>query len=743
MEIARVNKTVDLPVIGMSCANCAAAVEKVLTKRAEGVSRAQVNLAAERVEIEFDPAVVSMDDLATTLDQFGYQLVVPNENGGDGLTEMQHAKAQKESHLLVLGLVLTIPLFILNMGRDAGVLGEWAWSSWVAWAMFALATPVQFIVGRGYYTGGWKSLRAGSANMDVLVALGSSAAYFYSAAIVLFQFSGHLYFETSAMIITLIKVGKWLEARAKSHTSDALKALINRAPKTAMRILPDGTTERVEAGSLKIGDRVLVGPGETIPVDGIVRKGHSAVDESILTGESIPVEKEVDTLVYGGTLNAEASLTVEATGVGNDSRMSKIIDLVRKAQGSRAPIQRITDRVSAWFVPALVSVALVTLAVWWATTGSFESAMVRMVAVLVIACPCALGLATPTAIMVGVGRAARNGVLFRDAEAVERVRGVTHLLFDKTGTITRGQPEVTNVWLEQGSEEKDVLRLVSSCQLPSSHPLAKAVVRKAEMMGIHPEEPDEHEVLSGRGVRAKVEGKTVEIGRVADEQRLSEAMRGQIFDLRRSAHTTMVVAIDEQPVAVLGVKDVLRPEAAEAMKEFRKMGLEIRLVTGDHATTAREVAKSVGIDNVVAEVFPEDKEKLVRELQAAGAVVAMVGDGINDAPALAAADVGIAMAGGTDVAMETASVTLVREDLRGVASMFRLSQSTLKTIYENLFWALIYNSILVPVAAGVLSLVPGAPEGLRLLHPAMAAGAMAISSLTVVLNSLRLGRKRI
>jgi Cu+-exporting ATPase len=605
---------------------------------------------------------------------------------------------------------------------------------------------VQFYTGWGYYVGGLKSLRAGGANMDVLVALGSSVAYGYSLAVLLVPgIGGHVYFETSALIVTLIKLGKWLEARAKGHAADAVRKLLELAPATAHR-LDNDREQDVPVAQLESGDVVIVRPGETIPVDGKILDGHSAVDESMLTGESIPVDRQPGEQVVGGTTNHEGRLKIQVTGVGEDSVLARMVRLVEEAQGSKPPIQRLADRVAAVFVPVIIGIALATCGIWWILGGAFVPAMIRMVAVLVVACPCALGLATPTAVMVGTGLGARHGILFRSAEALELAHDLHTILLDKTGTLTAGTPAVTGWELSPQASLtlEELQRLVAGAESGSEHPLARAVV--AAMEGIRLPEPEDFTAVPGRGLLARVAGHRVQVGKPVwlEESGLDmEAVREQVARLEEAGQTVMAAAVDGTLAGLVALADGLRPGAAAAVASLRRLDLEIVLVTGDNPRAARAVAEAVGITNVEAEVLPDGKAAVVRHYQDGGRLVGMVGDGINDAPALARADVGIALGSGTDIAIEAADITLVKGDLAGVVRSLELSRATLRTIKQNLFWAFFYNVALVPVAAGALHGVTALPLFVRDLHPILAAAAMAFSSITVVLNSLRLGQHQL
>jgi Cu+-exporting ATPase len=749
---------VELPITGMTCANCAATIERTLNRKVPGVVNASVNLATEKATVEYVPGRVTRADLVGAIEKAGYGVVeAAEEQLEDAEQAAREAEIRDQTRKFLVGMLFSLPLFLLSMARDLGVLGAWAHAPWVNWLMLALATPVQFYVGWDYYVGGYKALRNGSANMDVLVAMGSSAAYFYSLPVTVALTLGsgalgmHVYFETAALIITLIKLGKLMEARAKGLTSAAIKKLMGLRAKTA-RVVRNGEEMDIPIEQVSVGDVVLVRPGEKIPVDGIVVQGHSSVDESMLTGESLPVDKKPGDEVIGATINKQGMLRFEATKVGAQTALAQIIRLVQEAQGSKAPIQRLADQVSAVFVPVVIVIAVTTLLVWWFAVGvGFTPAMIRMVAVLVIACPCALGLATPTAIMVGTGKGAEQGILFKNSEALERAHSIRVVVLDKTGTITVGQPSVTDIIATPAGShalsEDDLLRLAASAERGSEHPLGEAIVRAAQSRGLALAQPDRFEAVAGQGIIAEVEGRRVSLGNLKMMQGRSIHLNGLQDDAQRlglQAKTTMWVAVDGHAAGVIAVADTIKPGSTEAVRRMHRLGLQVVMITGDNQATAEAIAREVGIDRVLAEVLPGQKAAEVKKLQEEGVgLVAMVGDGINDAPALAQADVGIAIGTGTDVAMETAGVTLMRGDLRSVPQAIALSKATMRTIKQNLFWAFFYNVILIPLAAGALYPLTFLPNVLRALHPVLAAFAMAFSSVTVVTNSLRLRQVKI
>lgn len=736
---------VEFPVTGMTCANCAMNIEKAVGKNVPGVVKASVNFATERLSVEYVPAVSSVDDIISAIEKAGYGAISPDDilEEEDAEEAARNAEIKDQTYKFAAGMFFTLPLFLLSMGRDFNLLGMWSHAVWVNWLFLGLATPVQFYTGWDYYVGGFKSLRNRSANMDVLVAMGSTVAYVYSLFVLVFPFLGdHVYFETSAVIITLIKLGKLLESRTKGKTGGAIRKLIGLQPKTAT-VIVDKIEKEIPLTAIKVGDIIIVRPGERVPVDGVVLEGESAVDESMLTGEPLPVDKKVNDKVVGGTINGEGLLKFRADRVGKETVLAQIIRLVQEAQGSKAPIQAIADRVAAVFVPAVIAIALITFAVWWTITGEFVPSMIRLVAVLVIACPCALGLATPTAIMAGTGKAAERGVLFKNSEALEMATKLDTIVLDKTGTITVGKPSVTDIVLFDSAlkTEDDLLKLAASVEKGSEHPLGKAVVNEAERREINLWKPENFKAHGGLGVEAQLNGNYVRLGKPEWFREIGidtgKAER-EVERLQSGGKTVMVLTEGEKLSGLIAVSDILRPESQKAIEELHAQKLKVIMLTGDNFQTAKTIASEVHIDDVLAEVRPEAKSSKIKELKEEGRIVGMVGDGINDAPALAQANVGIAIGTGTDVAIETGDVILSSGDLTGVSRAIRLSRSTMNTVKQNLFWAFFYNIILIPVAAGILYPFDVFPGFLRQLHPILAAFAMAFSSISVVTNSLRL-----
>ena len=760
----------ELPILGMTCANCANTVERTL-KRMPGVNTAAVNYASERASVDYVPGATSIAEMIAAVRKAGYDVATTAASasqtaGEDVEAAAREAEIASRRKRVIVGMAFAIPAFVLSMSRDFGLLNTLLGISamdamsgspvmaTVNWVLFALALPVQVYVGWPYYVHGFKSLRNGAANMDVLVALGSTVAFVYSLIVNLGLIGGHVYFETAAVILALISVGKYLEAKAKGRTSEAIKNLIKLQPKTA-RVIRDGAEHDVPVDQIAVGDVLMARPGERIAVDGVVMEGNSAVDESMITGESIPRDKRPGDPVIGGTVNAQGLLRYEAARVGRDTALAQIIRLVEQAQGSKAPIQALADKVSAVFVPAVLGVALLTFLGWLAFGASdgsgsvFERAMVNAVAVLVIACPCALGLATPTAIMVGMGKGAEIGILFKNSTALERAAEVNVAVLDKTGTITQGKPAldfrfgIVDFGLpidalppesEIQNRKSKILQLVASAEKGSEHPLGQAVVQAAETQGLSLSSPQKFMAVPGKGITAYVENHQVSVGNDKLMQLQGIALNGlsaRAGELQAQGKTTMVVGIDGLPAGVIGLADTLKEGSAEAIDQLKGLGVRSVMLTGDNARSAQAIASQVGVDEVMAEVLPGDKAAKVADLQKQGRVVAMVGDGVNDAPALAQADVGIAIGTGTDVAIEAADVTIISGDLRKLPQAIVLSRRVVRGIRQNLFWAFFYNVILIPVAAIGLFAQYG---------PILAAGAMAFSSLFVVLNSLRLGK---
>ncbi|GAB3241428.1 heavy metal translocating P-type ATPase [Hymenobacter seoulensis] len=744
-------KTETLDIEGMTCASCASFVEKSLT-RTPGVQRAVVNFATEKATIDYLPTQATPATLKEAVVNAGYGVSerAPDTSAADRQAEIDEQKALayvklKRRFWVATGLAVVImPLSMLMLWP---AMMQRLNMQWLNYGLLVLTLPVLLYSGREFFTSAWNGFKHRAANMDTLIAVGTGAAFHYSLAATVvpgwFMRRGimpEVYYDTTATIIALILLGKVLELRAKTQTSAAIKALMGLQAKTARVVRPDGQEVDVPIEEVQLQDVIVVRPGEKVATDGVIEEGQSAVDEAMLTGESLPVEKKAGDPVFGATLNKTGSFRFRVTKVGADTMLSQIVKLVEDAQGSRAPIQRLADKVSAIFVPTVVVIAILTFVLWFdlAPVGvRLPLALVNFVAVLIIACPCALGLATPTAIMVSTGKGAEHGVLIRNAEALEKAYQVNTVLLDKTGTITRGEPAVTDFVPAEGQDATHLLQVVAAVERQSEHPLAEAVVRYADARHAAVVSATGFKAIEGKGAQAFVNGQVVLIGnfRLLDEAGISPspAVRRRADELLAQAKTVLYVAVDQQAVGLVGVADTVRETSAAAIKRLQGLGIEVMMMTGDNPQTAAQVAEQVGIKRYFAEVLPSGKAGKVKELQAEGRVVAMVGDGINDAPALAQADIGLAMGGGTDVAMEAAGITLMRSDLQGVVTAIELSRQTIRTIKQNLFFAFIYNTLGIPVAAGLLYPFFG-----LLLSPMLAAGAMALSSVSVLTNSLRL-----
>ncbi|VVB73380.1 putative copper-exporting P-type ATPase A [uncultured archaeon] len=716
-------KRIVFEISGMHCTNCARTIEKSVG-RVKGVKSTSVNFAADSAQVEFDEAETGVDELKKAVRDAGYEAEEVSMGGEHAGHDMN---AMEMRNQFVISLILSLPVVALSMflmdvpGRGL--------------IMFLLSTPVQFWIGWRFYKGSWAALKNGVANMDLLIAIGTTTAYIYSVA-TLFFMQGDMFFETSALLITFVLLGKYLEALSKGRASDAIKKLMGMRPKMAV-LIRKGKEVEVAVEDVKRGDVVIVYPGERMPVDGVVLSGYTAVDESMLTGESIPVEKKKGDKVIGGTVNKNGSITFKATAVGSDSVLAHIVKFVQDAQMTKAPIQRFADQVSAYFVPAVVAASILTFLGWYfLLNATFAFSLMAAVAVVVIACPCALGLATPTAVMVGVGMGAEKGMLIRGGEALEKAHRLTAVVFDKTSTLTVGKPEVTDIMPAKGATEKQVLLYSAIAEKRSEHPLGEAILANAKGRKVAVPDASSFSAVPGHGVVAKHKGKEIVLG-----NRKMMARKRIRFDengmkrLEMEGKTVMALAVGGRFIGLIAVADVLKDGSAEAVARLKRMGKRVIMITGDNELTANAIARKAGISEVIAEVLPEGKAAEVKKLQKKGEIVAMVGDGVNDAPALAQADVGIAMGSGTDVAMETGEIILMKDDLNDVAAAIRLSQATMDKIRQNMFWALFYNSLGIPVAAGALY-----PSFGLLLKPELAGLAMALSSVSVVTNSLLLRR---
>lgn len=731
----------EFDITGMTCAACSARIEKGLNKL-EGVVKANVNLALEKASVEYNPATLTKADIIKKVEALGYGAALKQEANNQEEVDHREREIKKQTRKFLFSVILSLPLLW-------AMVGHFEFTSWIfvpdlfmnPWFQLILATPVQFIIGKQFYVGAYKALKNGSANMDVLVALGTSAAYFYSLYLSILSLNGmahtvELYYETSAVLITLIILGKLFEAKAKGRSSEAIKKLMGLQAKNAV-VERNGIEEEIPLEEVVVGDIVHIKPGEKIPVDGEIIQGQSAIDESMLTGESVPVDKTVGDSVIGATINKNGFLKIEATKVGKDTALAQIIKVVEEAQGSKAPIQRLADQISGVFVPIVVGIAVVTFLIWyfWVAPYDFAEALEKLIAVLVIACPCALGLATPTSIMAGSGRAAEFGILFKGGEHLEMTHRITSVILDKTGTVTNGTPVLTDVILADHSyTEAEFLAMVGSAEKQSEHPLAQAIVQGITDKGIGLYDVFGFEAIPGYGIKATVTGKTVLVGTrklmLEKNIEISTAL-DQMAALEKEGKTAMLAAFDGKYAGIVAVADTIKETSKEAIQRLKEMGLEVIMITGDNQQTAKSIAAQVGINHVIAEVLPEGKADEVKKLQAQGKKVAMVGDGINDAPALAVADIGMAIGTGTDVAMEAADITLIRGDLNSIADAIYMSKKTIQNIKQNLFWAFGYNTLGIPVAA------------LGFLAPWLAGAAMAFSSVSVVLNALRLQKVKL
>lgn len=733
-----VTEKAELAITGMTCAACSARIEKGL-KKMDGISDANVNLALERADVVYNPSAVSPADLIKRVEKLGYGAALRTEEVAGEEQDHREREIERQKGKFTFALILSLPLLWAMAGHFSFTSFLYVPEMFMnPWVQLALAAPVQFVIGRQFYTGAYKALRNGSANMDVLVALGTSAAFFYSLYLSIKSIGsgGHsvnLYFETSAVLITLIILGKLFEAKAKGRSSEAIKKLMNLQAKTA-RVIRNGEEIEIPLESVMPGDILAVKPGEKIPADGMILEGRTAVDESMITGESVPADKEPGDSVIGATINKNGFIKVQAAKVGKDTALAQIIKVVEDAQGSKAPIQRLADKISGIFVPIVVGIAAVVFLIWylWADPGNFAEALEKLIAVLVIACPCALGLATPTSIMAGSGRAAEYGILFKGGEHLERTHRITTVVLDKTGTITNGKPVLTDVLTEM--DETEFLAMAGAAEKQSEHPLAEAITAGIKARNIIMKEAEEFEAIPGYGIKAVVAGKKLLIGTRrllgADSIDFSPA-EADLETLESQGKTAMLAAIDGHFAGIIAVADTIKDTSAEAIARLKEMGLEVIMMTGDNKATAEAIGREAGVDAVISEVLPEGKAEEVKKLQKQGKIVAMVGDGINDAPALAVADIGMAIGTGTDVAMEAADITLIRGDLRSISDAIYMSRKTISNIRQNLFWAFGYNTLGIPFAA------------LGLLAPWLAGAAMAFSSVSVVLNALRLQRVKL
>ncbi|MBR9683917.1 heavy metal translocating P-type ATPase [Candidatus Woesearchaeota archaeon] len=726
-------KKTTIKVSGMHCQSCVAVLSKALNKE-KGVISASVNFSTEKAAIEYDDKLVDEKKLVQVIKSKGYEGYVAHGHDIPLEEKKKEEEQQKLKSKIIISLIFAVPTFILGMFFMKNPI---PFQDYIMWF---LATPVQFYIGKQFYQGAWAALKNKTSNMDTLIAMGTSAAYFYSVYVVLFAAEGHQYFEASAVLITLVILGKYLEAKAKGKTSEAISKLMKLGAKTAT-VIRKGKELKIPIDDVQKGDVVLVKPGEKVPVDGVIVEGQSTIDESLVTGESIPVEKKKKDLVIGSTINKQGSFKFKATKVGAETTLSRIVKLIEEAQTKKAPIQRFADQVSAYFVPIVIFIALLTFTVWfsWAK-AEVGFALIAAVAVLVIACPCALGLATPTAIMVGTGKGAKQGILIKGGEALETAHKLKCVVFDKTGTITKGKPEVTDLVLSKGVSEKKLLELAGSIEKHSEHPLAEAIVNKAKAKNIIWKKVIGFKAITGKGVKAKIAGKDYLLGnlRLMQERKVNlTSFQKKISQLEGEGKTAMVLLEGKTVLGIIAVADEIKEDSPQAVKELRELGISVYMITGDNKRTATAIAKKMGIKHFFAEVLPGEKAKYVKKLQQKGKVGA-VGDGINDAPMLAQADIGIAMGSGTDVAMESGNIVLMRNSLLDIPKAIKLSKMTMSKIRQNMFWALFYNSLGIPIAAGVLYPFTG-----WLLNPMLAGGAMALSSVSVITNSLLLRRRKL
>ncbi len=733
-------KNITLNISGMTCASCVAKVEKAL-KNVNGVEEASVNFASEKAKVIYDETKVTKNTLIQVVEDAGYKASFEQASNQNNLNKEKELELKTLKNKLIFGVVIG-SILLLGMFHELGIdsIPMWLMNPWL---QLILTTPVQFWVGSRFISGAWKSLKNKTSDMNTLVSLGTLSAYFYSLFATLFPsfftskgLEPHIYYESVTIIIVLILTGRYLEALAKGKTSMAIKSLMNLQPKTAIKI-HNGEEKKVSVDDLQINDLVLVRPGDKVPVDGIIIKGSSTIDESMVTGESLPVEKNVEDSVIGGTINKTGSFEMRINKIGKDTLLAQIIKLVEDAQNSKAPIQKIADKITSYFVPVVIIIALITFFIWTFVLGNFTFGLLNAVAVLVIACPCALGLATPTAIMVGTGKGAESGILIKNAESLEIAERINSIVMDKTGTLTNGKPQVTDI-IAVNDTEANILSIAASMERNSEHSLGEAILSKGKEQNITFKEVNYFGAIPGKGIEADVENITCFFGnkKLMEEQKIniSENVFRDVEKLSEQGKTVMYLSTEEKLLGLIAVADTIKSNAREIIASLNKKGIEVAMLTGDNKLTAEAIARQLGISRVFAEVLPVEKADYIKKLQHEGKIVAMVGDGINDAPALAQANLGIAMGTGTDVAIESSDITLVKGDLKTVLISIELSKKTMRTIKQNLFWAFVYNILGIPVAAGILY-----PFGI-MLNPIFAAAAMGLSSVSVISNSLRLKR---